>query len=151
MNENVQPEIENQPMNCSHPELGEELTRMKNDGIKGGDAGRLREIIKQIGWPTISKVGKKGYDAAVQIALAADHDPELQKNVLTFLFGRKEYAPHDIDLTDVEKVRQLVESRFPPQPLGKMPEVHNLEAVNKHRKNWGLPPLKALLAIDEED
>jgi len=89
------------------PEIGKELGALgQAPGEKQSD--RLRQIITQIGWPTISKVGKEASEAAFQIALHADHDPELQANCEIFLLGRRAYAPEDINLAHIATIQEVV-------------------------------------------
>jgi hypothetical protein len=51
-----------------------------NSELDRKNAQRLKEIIKGIGWPTISKVGVEASWAAWLIAQHADHNPRFQKN-----------------------------------------------------------------------
>jgi len=46
---------------------------------------RLRVIIGECGWPTISMVGEEGEDAAWAIAQHSDLDPEFQERALELL------------------------------------------------------------------
>ena len=49
----------------------------------------LKKMINQIGWPTISKVGKKASFAAWLIAQHADQDPKFQKYCLNLMLSVK--------------------------------------------------------------
>lgn len=46
---------------------------------------RLKEIIDEFGWPTITLVGEDGEDAAWAIAQHSDLDPEFQEQALELL------------------------------------------------------------------
>jgi hypothetical protein len=48
-------------------------------------AEKLKEIVKQIGWPTISKVGAQASFNAWLIVQHADHDPTFQKQCLNLI------------------------------------------------------------------
>jgi hypothetical protein len=49
------------------------------------NTARLKEIIEQRGWPTISLVGKKGASAAWLLAQHADKDPAFQEKCLELM------------------------------------------------------------------
>jgi hypothetical protein len=75
-----------------HDELVGMLKRDQDDRSGGpqgeGDqarTARLKEIIEQYGWPTISLVGKDGEDAAWAIAQHSDFDPAFQQQALELL------------------------------------------------------------------
>lgn len=75
-----------------HDELAALLERDQIDSM-GGSSGesfqartnRLREIIEEFGWPTITLVGKDGEDAAWAIAQHSDLDPAFQDFALEWL------------------------------------------------------------------
>jgi len=46
---------------------------------------RLKEILQEIGWPTVSKVGFIASNNAWLLAQHADHDPEFQKECLVLM------------------------------------------------------------------
>lgn len=43
---------------------------------------RLKAMVEEIGWPSISKVGYEGSSNAWLLVQHADHDPQFQKNAL---------------------------------------------------------------------
>jgi len=59
---------------------------------------RMKEIIAQIGWPTISKVGEESSNIAWLLVQHADHDPGFQAECLRLM---KEVPPEDIDAKDI--------------------------------------------------
>jgi len=61
-----------------------------DEKIDKENAEKLREIIKEIGWPTISKVGEEASSAAWLIAQHADHDLEFQIECLEMLKNQNE-------------------------------------------------------------
>ncbi|MBI2551436.1 hypothetical protein HYV73_03785 [Candidatus Uhrbacteria bacterium] len=85
-----------------YPDIGKELIKMsqrdqemRNRAMKDMEAWdksvdientiRLQEIIDEIGWPTISKVGKEASRMAWLIAQHADHDSIFQHRVLEIM------------------------------------------------------------------
>lgn len=61
------------------------------DRLEGDSAGegsdqtrtdRLKEIVREHGWPTYSLVGEKAEDAAWAIVQHSDHDPDFQREAL---------------------------------------------------------------------
>lgn len=114
------------------------------------NAERLKEIVAQIGWPSISKVGKEASPAAWLLVQHADHDIEFQKVCLDFM---KDESKGEVDLHDIayledrirvnEEKPQLygtqfntVEGKFVPK------EIEDAENVDSRRKEMGLPTLE---------
>jgi hypothetical protein len=58
----------------------------------------LNKVIKIIGWPTISKVGKEASDAASLIARHADHDVAFQKECLRIMSRCERYDVPEIEI-----------------------------------------------------
>ncbi len=58
----------------------------------------LKGIILEIGWPTISKVGKEAAEHAWLIAQHADDDPVFQKECLRLMRGQSDSEVSQIDL-----------------------------------------------------
>lgn len=59
---------------------------------------RIKELIAEIGWPTISKVGNEGSTHAWLLVQHADLEPEFQKECLTLM---KQCARKDIDILNI--------------------------------------------------
>jgi hypothetical protein len=62
-------------------------------GESAANVQRLKQIIAQYGWPTVSMVGVRGATAAAMIASGANNDPRFQAQVLALmepLLGRDE-------------------------------------------------------------
>ncbi len=51
---------------------------------------RMKVIIDEMGWPSISKVGEKGSSNAWLLVQHADHDPEFQKRCLELMKSEPE-------------------------------------------------------------
>jgi hypothetical protein len=110
---------------------------------------RLKEIIAEIGWPTISKVGETGSANAHLLAQHADHDVDFQVQCLNLM---KEAPSGEVDVADMayleDRVRvnhgkeQIygtqfikVDGKHIPQPI------EDEENVDKRRAEVGLEPL----------
>ncbi|KKP81267.1 MAG: hypothetical protein UR81_C0003G0008 [Candidatus Levybacteria bacterium GW2011_GWB1_35_5] len=69
------------------------------DNIDRDNVQRLKDIIEEIGWPTISKVGELASYSAWLIAQHADHDVEFMKSCLPLL--GKAHKNHDVNPTEI--------------------------------------------------
>ena len=111
---------------------------------------RLREIIKQTGWPLISTVGFDGANAAYLIAQHSDRDPAFQKQSLKLMRAAarhgeaaKEHLAYLIDRVRVaEGKRQIYGSQnyYKDGHLVMRPVVDERN-LNRRRKRMGLPPV----------
>ncbi len=111
---------------------------------------RMKEIVKEIGWPTISKVGGAGSENAWLLVQHADHDVDFQELCLNLMKQEPpgEVSPHDIayleDRTRINRGKyqvygtQYTETggKFVPRPI------ENREAVDERRKVMGLSSLE---------
>jgi hypothetical protein len=107
---------------------------------------RMKEIVSEIGWPTISKVGGKSSLNAWVIVQHADHDIEFQKYCLS-LMGKEvqeEVSQKNIAYLE-DRVRvhsgqpqiygtqfKLIDGKFIPD------EIEDPEHVDERRKKMGL-------------
>jgi len=89
-------------------------TKKLDAGLDRKNTARLQEIILDIGWPTIQKVGKEASHAAWLIVQHAVHDIEFQKQCLALLrklpehhFQKSEiaYLEDRINVTDGKNQR----------------------------------------------
>lgn len=124
-----------------------------------GRTERLKEIVDEHGWPTISLVGEDGEDAAWAIAQHADHDPEFQERALDLIRAAVEdgeASPGNLAyLTD-----RVAAGKGEPQTYGTQigctadgPEaapIRDEATVDERRAEVGLPPLADYLAELEE-
>lgn len=111
---------------------------------------RLKEIIKQYGWPRKSLVGEDGAFAAWLIVQHATHDLNFQKHCLKLM--KKEAKRGEVPLQCIayliDRIR-ILEGK--PQVYGTQYRIVNGELeflpiedeanVDKRRKEMGLPPL----------
>ena len=109
---------------------------------------RLKEIVGEIGWPTISLVGENGSVAAWLLAQHADRDPEFQKEAL-LLMGKH------IDSGEVRSsdYAYLFDRVHQPQRFGTQGsckgwyweprEIESPEKLDSRRESFGLGPFSA--------
>ncbi|MEV7465371.1 DUF6624 domain-containing protein [Streptomyces kronopolitis] len=122
------------------------------------DTQALRRLVTKYGWPGRSLVGEGGSEAALTIALQADHDPAFQKTLLTMLAE----AVRRGDATTAQWAhlhdRCLVHSR--PQEYGtqywlrdgriELHPVADPGGLDKRRADVGLPPHREQAALLEQ-
>lgn len=122
---------------------------------------KLKTIIKEYGWPTISLVGKKASFNAWLLVQHADHDIKFQKKVLKLL-QKIDRETHDVDraniayLTDRLLIKKKKNQRFGTQfDFNKngqlvLHPIENKKRVNELREKYDLPPLsESIKAADE--
>jgi hypothetical protein len=174
------------PPGVSNPELRRELLdryerdqAIRNEWIKKGsdkldaefvarmrdidrsNTERMKEIIKQFGWPDAGLVGKDGRDAAFIIVQHADY--EYQKEMLPLV--TQAYKTHKLPgatyalLLDRVLVREGkpqvygTQAKAPPNWKGHEPVLEPIEDeanVDKRRAEVGLPPLAEYLVMLKE-
>lgn len=113
---------------------------------------KLKIIIKQYGWPTISMVGKRASFNAWLLVQHADHDLRFQKRVLKILENIYKKNTKDIDPANIaflmdricvaEKRKQLFGTQFycnkkgvfSPRPIA------NIKNIENRRKKYNMRP-----------
>src|SRR5579884_3181314 len=120
---------------------------------------RMKEIVEQIGWPTISKVGSHASDMAWLLVQHADHDREFQKMCLDLLKGQPagEVSPKNIAYLE-DRVRvgegrpQLYGTQFYTDKAGKFGPwlIEDPDNVDERRKAVGLQSLSEYTRQVEE-
>jgi len=121
-----------------------------NSTIDHDNTKRVMEIITKIGWPTISKVGKKASHNAWLLVQHADHDVPFQVHCLQLL---KEVPPYDIDPENLayleDRVRinqgrpQLYGTQFDQIDNQHVPyPIEDESDVNGRRAALGMGPLQ---------
>ncbi|WP_291898492.1 DUF6624 domain-containing protein [Chryseobacterium sp.] len=119
-----------------HPEM---------EKIHKANAMRLREIIAEIGYPTISKVGEKANDAAWLIIQHAISEPEFMKACYAMMEENyPDISPvHKAYLYDRIQVFQSKPQRYGTQltAYGTIYPVEKKENLNKMRETASLPAL----------
>lgn len=110
---------------------------------------RMKEIVKQMGWPTISKVGETVSDMAWLLVQHADHDIEFQKQCLELM----KQTSNDVSKVNIAYLEDRVKvNSGRPQIYGTQFYEHDgiyeprpieeLDKVDKRRKEVGLESLK---------
>ena len=114
------------------------------------NTARIKEIIDQMGWPTISKVGKEISEGAWLLVQHADHDVEFQKRCLQLMKEAPEGDVSKIDIAYLEdRVRvnegkpQLYGTQFYGEGEDYRPRpIENPEKVDERRQELGLESME---------
>lgn len=121
----------------------------EDDTLDQRNTERMKEIIDQIGWPTVSKVGKKASTNAWLLVQHADHDVEFQKLCLSLM---KEQIEGEVDQKDIayleDRVRvntgqpQIYGTQFRWEGGNKpIQDIEDIENVDERRRVVGLNTL----------
>lgn len=111
---------------------------------------RMKEIVARFGWPTVSKVGRKGTNAAWLLIQHADHDVKFQKECLTLMKSTPESEVEKRNIAYLEdRVRvntgkpQLYGTQFTKVGDNFVPRnIENPEQVDERRIEVGLGTLQ---------
>ena len=133
---------------------------MRNRGIDNPDewdetvdhrnTERLKAIIDEMGWPSISKVGYDGSSNAWLLVQHADHDPEFQKRCLELMKSEPEDEISKRDLAYLEDritvgdgKPQIYGTQFHTNSDGQLEllPIKDPDNVDKRRKEMGLETL----------
>jgi len=116
---------------------------------------RLDAIMKSMGWPRISAVGRKAADAAALLALHADRNPQFQRRALELMQPLVE-----IKEVNPEQFAYLWDRTHVPQRFGTQggchgtawvpDEVEDPAQVESRRAAMGMRPLSDYVAIASE-
>jgi hypothetical protein len=164
---NLNPPLVNVNLADELVQMGERDQEMRNSQkwdaeVDIRNTQRLKQIIREIGWPSISKVGREAANYAWLLAQHADHDVAFQRDCLHLM----QQSMNDVDATTVayleDRVRvnegrpqlygtQYYEDEqgvFGPKPIEQPDE------VDERRKVVGLEPLaqydRAMRQLQEE-
>ena len=111
---------------------------------------RMKEVVSQIGWPSVSKVGRDASIGAWLLVQHADHDVEFQSYCLSLM---KELSSEEVRLQDIALLTDRIRvNKGEPQVYGTqfrqidgkhVPKtIEDIENVNKRRKEMGLDTLE---------
>jgi len=123
-----------------NPDLWDDELDLKN-------TTRLKKIIEEIGWPTISKVGEESSNQAWLLAQHADHDLEFQKKCLELMKAEPEsevskanIAFLDDRIAVAEKRPQLYGTQFFHNEEGKLipRPIFEMEKLEERRRERGM-------------
>lgn len=117
--------------------------------VDQANTARMKEIVAEIGWPTISKVGEDGSEAAWLLVQHADHDTAFQQNCLELMKA----AVGDIDKGDIAYLEdrilvgsgkpQLYGTQFDGEKNNLVPRpIQDPKNVDKRRAEMGLGTLE---------
>lgn len=125
-----------------------------DENVDTRHTNRMKEIVAQIGWPTVSKVGKQSSSNAWLLVQHADRNIDFQEQCLTLMKQEHEGGVDSRNIAMLEdRIRvnknqlQLYGTQFRQTANGHEPlpiedEVH----VDERRKEMGLPSLKENIA-----
>jgi hypothetical protein len=122
------------------------------------NTARLKEIVAEIGWPTISKVGAEASSAAWLIAQHSYADPDFMKKCLELMKQADEgdVRPANIAyledrLLSMENKPQIYGTQFHKNENGWEPlPIQDPESVDERRAGVGLEPLADYLSRIKE-
>ena len=119
--------------------------------IDAKNTKRLKEIIADIGWPVISKVGGEVASAAWLIVQHADREPEFQQQCLALMKKLSEGEVSKKDLAYLED-RVRVKNNLPTlygtqffenaEGIFGPHQIEDIENLNKRRNEMGLEPFE---------
>jgi hypothetical protein len=126
--------------------------------VDSGNTSRMKEIVGQIGWPTVSKVGSEASHVAWLLVQHADHDVDFQELCLDLMKDSKEPEVSYRDIAYLEdrvrinrKLPQIFGTQFTEIDGQFVPkEIENPEQVDERRKLMGLGSLQKGIARMEE-
>ena len=119
--------------------------------VDANNTDQMKEILKQIGWPTISKVGEDASNGAWLLVQHADRDVAFQKYCLDLLKQEPEHEVHPQDIAHLtdrvcvnSHIPQIYGTQYTKDEHGNFVprEIENLEEVDERRKAMGLDTLK---------
>lgn len=131
--------------------LEDEETWKKVKEVDVQNTKKLKEIIAQIGWPTISKVGKEASHNAWIIAQHADREKDFQKLCLELMkkepsieVVQEDVAYLEDRLRINEGKQQLYGTQFFVDQQGKYGPrpIEDEQNLDKRRNAMGLPPMR---------
>lgn len=110
---------------------------------------RMKAIVAEVGWPTISKVGQEGAHNAWLLVQHADHDVAFQAHCLELM---QEVPANEVDQVDIayleDRVRvnqgrpQLYGTQFTQENDQHVPQpIEDADTVDERRAVLGLGPL----------
>ena len=122
-----------------------------DESVDIANTERMKQIIEEVGWPTVSKVGQEAANKAWLLVQHADHDPAFQEMCLGLM---EESAEGEVDKGDmaylIDRVRvntgreQLYGTQFGDNESGEygVRPVENIEELNQRREEVGLEPFE---------
>ncbi|MDQ5949027.1 MAG: hypothetical protein QG589_153 [Patescibacteria group bacterium] len=126
--------------------------------VDSGNTIRMKEIVGQIGWPTVSKVGGEASHTAWLLVQHADHDVDFQEQCLILMKGSGELEVTNRDIAYLEdrvrinsKLPQLFGTQFTEVDGHFIPkEIEDPTHVDDRRAQMGLETLQEGIARMEK-
>lgn len=121
-----------------------------DDSVDARNTARMKEIVAQIGWPTVSKVGKEGAEQAWLLVQHADRDVGFQQLCLDLMKAEPETEVSRTDVAMLEdRVRvnsgrpQLYGTQFTQKGGAHVPRaIEDPDTVDERRASMGLGTLE---------
>ncbi|HBD24542.1 MAG: hypothetical protein A2566_03690 [Candidatus Zambryskibacteria bacterium RIFOXYD1_FULL_40_13] len=165
--------MEDIPTQIQFPHLASEISAMREadqnmrkrnldddsweEGLDENNTKRMKEIVHEIGWPSVSKVGADASRASWLLVQHADHDVAFQSHCLALMqeLPSGEVQSRNIAfLTDRVRVNsgqpQLYGTQFKQVDGKHVPkDIEDPEHVDERRKSMGLDTLADNIALME--
>lgn len=118
-----------------------------NKNVDYRNTERMKDLVNEIAWPSISKVGKEASSNAWLLVQHADHDQEFQKKCLELMKSEPENDVDKINIAYLEDRVAVAEGRpqiygtqFYKDSDGKMQprQILDLENIERRREEMGL-------------
>ena len=118
--------------------------------VEGANTKKMKQIVKEIGWPTISKVGEEASENAWLLVQHADRDVAFQKECLELM---KKLSPEEVSEQNITYLYdRICVNEGKPQFFGTQfydnehgaygpRPIEDIEHVDERRKTIGLEPL----------
>ena len=162
---------ENQSENIRFPLVARELKEMFDidqamreksgpddswdDTVDAKHTERMKQIVAEIGWPTVSKVGVDGASNAWLLVQHADHDADFQEQCLKLM---KEAPADEVNITDIAYLTdrvcvnrgrgQLYGTQFTQEDGKHIPRTIEDEAnIDARRAEVGMGPLSEQIEL----
>lgn len=121
-----------------------------DESVDATHTSRMKEIVAQTGWPTVSKVGKDPSENAWLLVQHADHDVAFQERCLAFM---KQEKPGEVNPRNIAMLEDRIRvNKNQPQIYGtqfrdvdgkhKPLPIENEESVDERREQVGLGTLE---------
>ena len=148
--------VADQEMRRRSMEMGGVIETEEDDTLDFRNTERMKQIVSNMGWPTISKVGAEISNDAWLLVQHADHDVTFQKKCLDLMKQQPEGEVSKRNIAYLEdRIRvnegqpQLYGTQFRNEegaPYGPRP-IENPEHVNDRRKEMGMESLEEYTKI----
>ncbi len=111
------------------------------DQVARNNTSRLKEIIEEIGWPTISKVGDEASGAAWLLTQHSDYDLGFQEKALAMM---KELPKEEVKKRNIAYLEDRVRAK------GKgLPQIYGTQFWTDEKGKYGPRPIENLDKVDE--